>query len=74
MLEIQNNNYIVYIYTFYFYNYQINTYYVYINRINIIMTTNMKPTEITIGKNKYYNADELKSYDLSYFLVVHERS
>ena len=27
----------------------------------------MKPTEITIGKNKYYNADELKSYDLSYF-------
>ena len=27
----------------------------------------MRPTEIIIGKNKYYNAEELSNYDQTYF-------
>ena len=31
------------------------------------MTDNIRPSEITIGTNKYYNAEELSNYDPSYF-------
>ena len=31
------------------------------------MTDNIRPSEVIIGTNKYYNAEDLSKYDPTYF-------